>query len=362
MSSSSRKTLGNSPFVRLKLNKTVKIIKELRKIPFFSWGLFSFILLGAISFGAGFLPAESKMTVGIALIDASKSLEDNSDADLFLSASNRGWSDSPEFLTIGNSSLAAFSPTLNATPQILGMWLSDGDPASRQEITEYIVEDNDTINSIADRFEISANTIIWANDLKGTSVKPGQKLLILPVSGVMHVVQSGDTVSKIAKKYKADSERIASFNYLSEGEKLLTGEVLVVPGGQVVKAVAPSTAPKPVSNLSTNNFGGQSHAFPFGQCTWWVAQKRVIPAWGNANQWIKNAMAEGYQTCLGSSCVPKVGAVVQTSGNRLYGHVAYVEKVEDDKIVVSEMNYIGWGVMNYRTIKIGSPSIKGYIY
>lgn len=357
-----RRALVNSLFVRLQLNKTVKTIKEFRKIPFFSWTFLSIVLFGGIALGSGFLPAESKMTATIALIDAPQNVQDNSDSDLFLSASHQGWSAVPEFLMIGNSSLAAFSPTLNASPQLLGMWLSEGDPASRQEIIEYIVEENDTLGSIAEQFEVSANTIVWANDLKNGNIKPGQKLLILPVSGVMHIVQSGDTVKKIAGKYKADADRIASFNYLSAGEKLLEGEVLVVPGGQIIKAVATQSTPKAVSNLSTNNFSGKSHAFPFGQCTWWVAQKRAIPGWGNAKDWIKNAMAEGYQTCLGSSCIPKVGAVVSLSGNRLYGHVAYVERVEDDKIVISEMNYIGWGKMNYRTIKIGSPSIKGYIY
>lgn len=358
-----RKMIRNRLSGGLKLKKTVKSIKEFRKIPFFRWCLFSFVLLGLVSLGSSSLPAESKMLAGAGLADMSAVFSIQSDDSLFLGAANRAGSDALEFLLIGNSSLMASSPTINVTPQILGMWLSEGDPANREEISEYIVEESDTISSIAERFGVSADTIIWANDLKNVSVRPGQKLLILPVSGVMHIVQSGDTVAKISKKYKADADRILAFNYLSQNEKLLEGEILVVPDGQIVAPVSsPLNSPKSVSNLSTNNFNGQSHAFPFGQCTWWVAQKKAIPAWGNAKDWLKNAMASGYQVCLGSSCVPKVGAAVSLAGNRIYGHVGYVEKVEDDKIVISEMNYIGWGMMNYRTIRIGSASIKGYIY
>jgi len=75
----------------------------------------------------------------------------------------------------------------------------------RKEIIEYTVEKGDTLSQIAQKFEVSLETILWANDLKKTSkIKPGQKLIILPVSGVMHLVKNGETVSEIAKKYKAN--------------------------------------------------------------------------------------------------------------------------------------------------------------
>ncbi|MCD6489237.1 MAG: LysM peptidoglycan-binding domain-containing M23 family metallopeptidase [Thermodesulfobacterium sp.] len=51
------------------------------------------------------------------------------------------------------------------------------------------------------------------------------------MSGVMHIVERGDTLKKIAKKYRADVENIISFNEVS-GEKIEIGDLLIIPGGR----------------------------------------------------------------------------------------------------------------------------------
>ena len=51
------------------------------------------------------------------------------------------------------------------------------------EISVYIVRKGDTIGEIAEMFGVSANTIVWANDLKSKTLKEGQELIILPISG-----------------------------------------------------------------------------------------------------------------------------------------------------------------------------------
>lgn len=102
-----------------------------------------------------------------------------------------------------------------------------------------------------------------------------------------------------------------------------------------------------------------SNTYPFGWCTYWVAGKRYVPPrWGNAKNWLNSARSAGWST--GST--PQVGAIVVTTDNSFYGHVAYVEAVGAGSITVSEMNYVRWGVVNRRTIPIGSPIIRGYIY
>ncbi|GEM_PF-2190066 len=61
-----------------------------------------------------------------------------------------------------------------------------------------------------------------------------------------------------------------------------------------------------------------------------------FPNWrgrGNANQWIANARNEGYVV----SDTPKVGAIgVNLSGR--YGHTVYVEKVEGNRVYISQYN------------------------
>ncbi len=266
--------------------------------------------------------------------------------------------ESPDFLLIQKSSLMAFSPSVLITPQVLGSLV--GDNTTREGIIEYTVQTGDTLTSIAAHFGISLNTLLWANDLtQKSTIKPGQKLLILPVSGVMHLVKKGDTVGSIAEKYKTDPEKVIGFNDLSGDGDIVVKEVLIIPDGKLPSVSIVQEAPP---SLSTSNFYGKSHTYLWGQCTWWVAQKRTIPGWGNAKDWLNNAISSGFKVCKGSNCIPQVGAVISLSGNRYYGHVGYVEEVRGDKVVFSEMNYIGLGRMNYRTLRIGSSSIKGYIY
>jgi|GEM_PF-176360 len=116
----------------------------------------------------------------------------------------------------------------------------------------YIVRQGDTISEIADSFGVSQNTIRWANNLGKKNLKVGQKLIILPVSGVIHTVKKGDTLSKIAKSYDGDVEEILAYNRISEKD-LTVGEEMTIPGG-VIKAVA-----KPKTIVSNSKTSGPVH-------------------------------------------------------------------------------------------------------
>ena len=79
----------------------------------------------------------------------------------------------------------------------------------------YYVEKGDTISSIAKKFSISAETLLWANNLSSLSkLKVGKELTILPVSGILYTIKKGNSVESIAKKYKADVDDILAFNNL----------------------------------------------------------------------------------------------------------------------------------------------------
>lgn len=104
---------------------------------------------------------------------------------------------------------------------------------SRSEILYYEVQPGDVLGTIASQFGLSTQTILSANNLTTRSyIRPGQKLIILPVDGVIHTVVRGDTLSKIARTYTANSENIVEFNELSEdGVTLKVGDQLIIPGG-----------------------------------------------------------------------------------------------------------------------------------
>lgn len=106
----------------------------------------------------------------------------------------------------------------------------------RLEITVHTVEAGDTLYGIAEKYNISVETLMWANNLEENPdlLRLGQELIVLPVNGVYHTVQSGDTIDSVAKKYKAKPEDILNFplnNLTPKNPNLVVGQKVVVPGG-----------------------------------------------------------------------------------------------------------------------------------
>ena len=84
----------------------------------------------------------------------------------------------------------------------------------RTSVTTYEVQANDTVLGIAQRFGLSGNSILWANDRLAENpdfLSIGQELNILPVDGALHTVASGETAEAIADKYKVDPGAITGF-------------------------------------------------------------------------------------------------------------------------------------------------------
>lgn len=127
-----------------------------------------------------------------------------------------------------------------------GVGIRSGSPG---EIAIYVVREGDTLSQISEMFDVSANTIRWANDLSAkATISPGDRLVILPVSGLQHIVTSGETLASIAKKYKGDVTEIAQFNGMHAGDALAVGIEIIIPNGEI----AAPTATKPSSNGTTN--------------------------------------------------------------------------------------------------------------
>ncbi len=242
-----------------------------------------------------------------------------------------------------------------------------------REAKTYTVKDGDTVSSIAARHGISSNTVLWANNLSDTSmIKPGDKLSVLPVSGIKYKVQKGDSLDTIVTKFNSDKQKVLAYNELPADEKLREGQELVLPDGYIS---SPTAAPSATgtrlatagqtSAVSTAvayspirmSGGGSGHRFPYGYCTWYVAQRRYVPWGGNAGAWLANARASGKAT----GRTPRPGAIM-VSGESRWGHVALVESVSGSSFTVSEMNYSGFGRKSRRTISTNSRVVKGFIY
>jgi murein DD-endopeptidase MepM/ murein hydrolase activator NlpD len=115
----------------------------------------------------------------------------------------------------------------------------------RDKTIEYVVQDGDTVSTIAKKFDVDTDTLLWQNDLTESSpIKPGQTLQVLPITGISHKVKKGDTVYSIAKKYDVDPQMIVNFpfnNYANdETFELAIGQTVIVPDGVMPKAQATS--------------------------------------------------------------------------------------------------------------------------
>ncbi len=128
--------------------------------------------------------------------------------------------------------------------------------ASSDQISLYLVQDGDTLSQVAEMFGVSVSTVVWANELSSNvDIHPGQTLLILPISGVQHVVKKGDTLESIAKKYGGDVDEIITYNNLKKGRALVVGKTITIPGGEIEEPKHVAVAHK---SSSRNRYSGPS--------------------------------------------------------------------------------------------------------
>jgi murein DD-endopeptidase MepM/ murein hydrolase activator NlpD len=117
------------------------------------------------------------------------------------------------------------------------------------QISVYVIRKGDSIAQIAKMFNVSANTILWANDMKkGDKLAEGDTLIILPMDGIKHVVVKGDTLKKIAEKYKIDVSDIVSVNDITIDTQLNIGQELIIPDVEMND----EGGDKPVANLAAS--------------------------------------------------------------------------------------------------------------
>jgi LysM repeat protein len=130
-------------------------------------------------------------------------------------------------------------PVLGGETLVADIASNNSDDTSNTEISTYTVREGDTISGVAKMFKVSVNTILWANNLTSRStLRTGQTLVILPISGLSYTIKKGDTIQSIAKTYKADVDDIMNYNDLTVASKLVVGQTLIIPDGELAAPVS----------------------------------------------------------------------------------------------------------------------------
>lgn len=291
------------------LKKLYPKFKSPFKGPLFYLAVFLFIFLA----GTLILAGDYKLDpISIKPSFLAATLSDKLPAqDLFVEPAKNFLGESPEMAFIQKNSIVGISSPVVITSQSLGTILEDGEIEPRKEILEYTVKSGDTLSSITEEFNISLETILWANDLnKNSKIKLGQKLVILPVSGVLYVVEKGDTLSGIAEIYKGKVEEIVAFNELSSEGDIYIGDILIIPNGKM-----PSQVP-------------QTFSIPLADSYF------IFPCEGKITQGLHLSNAIDIANQCGKPVVAVASGIVQRAG---------FSKISGDRVTILHTN----GVVTY---------------
>jgi len=165
------------------------------------------------------LTSADKYDNGTLVLEKNSLLEENGDEG--------GYSD---YFDFNDESDLVFKPQMTGA----GAGNETATPGRRSEVIYYSVQSGDTISSIARRFGVTVNTILWANNLGAYSlIRIGDRLAILPESGVLYTVKKGDTLARIAQTYDIEIDKITSSNNL--GNTISVGQKLILPGAKRIE-------------------------------------------------------------------------------------------------------------------------------
>ncbi len=123
---------------------------------------------------------------------------------------------------------------------------------TRIEMETYTTRPADTLTHIAGKYELSVDSLRWANNLKaGEEIKTGQSLKIPPGTGIMYIVQSGESLENVSSKHNASPQAVAEANWLDSAASVKTGMELFIPNGTLPQPTQAPTVRRTTPQRST---------------------------------------------------------------------------------------------------------------
>lgn len=284
-------------------------------------------------------------------------------------------------------------------------------------VVQYIVQDGDTLESIATEFGTTVSNLKKINWI--SYVKPGQKIVVTNEEDwILYKVRDKQNIKVFANKYWLNLQDLMTMNYITDDSEILYEwqEIFInlseekanaIPGFidkaqpdltiPVVKKTTTKTttsnkksdsssANVTISNVTTSTNSSKtlkkwtynaniSNGFYRGYCTWYVATQvpsifpytsettQSRPFAGDAIKWYDNAKAAGYSVWQ----TPRSNSIVVYKKLRsAAGHVWIVKQYpynwDSSKMLVEDMNYAWKFVVTQRIESTSRSEIIGYIY
>ena len=100
----------------------------------------------------------------------------------------------------------------------------------------YLIKEDDTINSIANKFNTSPEIIYQLNGYD-VLIKKDNSIIVPKISSNYfdyYTITKGDTLYKIAKDNNLDSKLLAQLNGINESDYIYPNQVLLIPKGGTI--------------------------------------------------------------------------------------------------------------------------------
>jgi surface antigen len=216
----------------------------------------------------------------------------------------------------------------------------------------HVVVGEETLASIAAYYDLTTQRLVAYNRLSASTASYTNQSICIPSMSSMMI-----NSALLALRVPAISAAplvVVKYTDLMERAKRVR-PAAPAPMFQAVKvsqplAEAPYTGRSGLAMLAAmGKLANSRNAYPFGQCTWWAAQRyyqlhNVFIPWtmnSNAGEWVGRALQFGWHV----SSVPIVGSILvlhqDVQGAGSVGHVAIVEQIlGDGTVIASSMN---WG-------------------
>lgn len=224
------------------------------------------------------------------------------------------------------------------------------DKGRRDDAIVYIVESGDTVTSIAQKFDISINTILWENNLSAYSIiRPGKELSILPVTGINHTVKKGDSIAKIAKNYQVEPDEILNENNILNESDIQIDQVIFVPEGLKPKPTPTAivqTAPTTQQTFDAAPIGGDfvwpTNGYRITQYYTWrhfgldIGNKNGQPIYAAADGKVITSSQGKWNGGYGNQIVVDHGNGIKTRyAHNSYNIVAVGETVKQGQVIAA---------------------------
>lgn len=190
----------------------------------------------------------------------------------------------------------------------------------------YRIQQGDTYSKVAQKFNITVDTLYSANDVKNERLSPGSYLKIPSMSGIVYTTSTTETIDSITKKYEVDAEKCAYVNDLDSSKRLAKNTTIFVPDASLPRMqkleIQGNLFRNPLRNARytlTSYYGYRQNPFNPNKRTYHNGIDMACPT--------------------GTNIYPTMGGQVTTSGwSNIYGHYVIIQHPNKFKSLYGHMS------------------------